>query len=181
MYKLIYIYIYIYIHINMITGTTSYYRYKSGGRIQNNLNSSMDIISTELLHTRHLNLFSIEEIFQAHAVIGNMPIKMVDRLKAGLNTGPDNPDKAYLYFWLGLYEHQLGNIEAAISMFTHARMVKKSNLKWQANWYLGVSLCRIDNKQAREILSEMADKYPELISHRKSSHMIDNCRDFGIS
>jgi hypothetical protein len=69
----------------------------------------------------------------------------------------------------------------AISMFTSATKIKKSNLQWQANWYLGWSLCRIDNKQAKIILAEVIENNPELISHYKTTHMIDNCRDFGIS
>jgi hypothetical protein len=47
--------------------------------------------------------------------------------------------------------------------------------------YLGVSLCQIDNKQARELLAGCIIRYPELELYYETYRMIENCRDFGIS
>jgi len=158
-------------------GTTSYYRYKKSSMMRNSMNTS----HTEhvMLRTRHLSLHSIDSIFEAHQLIGSMALETVHHLQS--KPGITDLDMAFIYFWLGLYEQKQGNANGAISMYTKARDVNNPNLKWQAEWYLGTALCQIDNKQARELLSKTAAKYPELLMHHKANRMIETCNDFGIA
>lgn len=158
-------------------GTTSYYRYKKDSMMRNSMNTS--ITEHAMLKTRHLTLHSIDTIFDSHSLIGSMSAETVHYLQT--KPGIIDIDKAYIYFWLGLYQQTQGNTNGAISMYTKARAMKNPNMKWQASWYLGTALCQIDNKQAKELLSKTVSLYPELKMHHKANRMVGNCNDFGIS
>jgi glycosyltransferase involved in cell wall biosynthesis len=159
-------------------GSFSYYRYKEASRMRNSLNTSH--IEIAMLRTRHASLYTIDAILIAQTVIGSMPIDMVHRLKKMSDKKAFGPDRAYVHFWLGLYEQHTGNITAAIAMYTISRAIKKSSLDWQANWHLGVALCRIDNNKAVELLEVSLVKYPTLALHRETKRTLDNCKEYGI-
>jgi hypothetical protein len=55
-------------------GTESYYRYKTVSMMRNSSNTTH--IESAMLKTRHLRLYSIDAVFNAHKLIGSMPIDM---------------------------------------------------------------------------------------------------------
>lgn len=55
-------------------GTESYYRYKTMSMMRNSSNTTH--IENAMLKTRHVSLYSVDGVFNAHKLIGSMPIDM---------------------------------------------------------------------------------------------------------
>lgn len=139
-------------------------------------------VDEAMLRTRHVTLYCVDSILQAHRTISEMPLNthryIEDRLE---DITLSRRDIAYLYFWLGLYEQRLGNISAAVLLFNSSIAQDSLSLKWQPVWHIGSLLCQTtDIVHGRQMLGITVSKYPELKLHQDVQRTLLGCVDFNI-